>query len=254
MALYCNTAGQGSDLVLLHGWGMNSAVWQELLPWLQGNYRLHCIDLPGHGASPEVRGPEVLEAWLDALDSVLPEQFHLCGWSLGGVLGLAVRKRWPQRVKRLVLLTASPKFLQSQNWPGLTAAQLDQFADGLAGGVAATLSQFIALQFLGAVDSRPLQRQLRQALNAQGTASEQGLRQGLQLLRQLDLRDACSDCAVLLGGRDKLVPATVKKAMQALGDSPVIALWPEAAHAPHLLAPARVAEFIDTYIKETESA
>ncbi len=254
MALYCNTTGQGEDLVLLHGWGMNSAVWQAMLPVLQKRYTVYCIDLPGHGASAGVVGEDVLETWLDALERVLPKQFYLCGWSLGGLLGLAVRKRWPQRVRGLMLLAAAPKFLHSQDWPALPAAQLQQFADGLQNDVAATLRQFIALQFLGTADSRLIQRQLHQALSAQGVATEQGLRQGLQLLRQLDLRDNFSDCAVLLGGRDKLVPPVLGQAMQLLSNSVVVEFWPHAAHAPHLLEPARVAKFIYTYIKESKPA
>ncbi|MCP5077676.1 MAG: alpha/beta fold hydrolase, partial [Psychromonas sp.] len=46
--------GQGKDLVLLHGWGVNSAVWQPVVELLGKHFRLHLIDLPGFGESKAV--------------------------------------------------------------------------------------------------------------------------------------------------------------------------------------------------------
>ena len=52
MTLHVEVSGSGPDLVLLHGWGMNAAVWGEVATALAQHFRLHCVDLPGHGASP----------------------------------------------------------------------------------------------------------------------------------------------------------------------------------------------------------
>ena len=49
--LHWQTEGQGSDLLLIHGWGMNGAVWQQLVPALSQHYRVHVVDLPGYGHS-----------------------------------------------------------------------------------------------------------------------------------------------------------------------------------------------------------
>lgn len=244
MSLYCSVQGEGENLVLLHGWGMNSAVWQGLLPHVQGRYRTHCIDLPGHGASGDAEAG--LAAWLNALDAVLPEQFYLCGWSLGGMLALALQQRWPQRVQGVAMLAASPRFLASEGWSALPASQLEVFAQGLKQDAESTLRQFIALQFLGTADSRAVQRELWRALQEQGLASQRGLQQGLQLLQRLDLRDnyAGMTCATLLGGRDKLVPPALQLSMQALAPRSCVELWADSGHAPHLTQPAEVAQFI----------
>ena len=50
--MHVKVAGQGPDLVLLHGWGMNADVWDELAPELARQFRVHCVDAPGHGLSP----------------------------------------------------------------------------------------------------------------------------------------------------------------------------------------------------------
>ncbi|EAZ74640.1 carboxylesterase BioH [Vibrio cholerae NCTC 8457] len=53
MALYWQVSGQGQDLVLVHGWGMNGAVWQQTAQALSDHFRVHVVDLPGYGHSAE---------------------------------------------------------------------------------------------------------------------------------------------------------------------------------------------------------
>ena len=53
--------GRGPPLVLLHGWAMHSGLWAPLLPRLAERYRVHPVDLPGHGHSAPV-APYTLDA------------------------------------------------------------------------------------------------------------------------------------------------------------------------------------------------
>ena len=50
-ALHVEATGQGPPLVLLHGWAMHSEMWGPLLPRLARRFRVHAVDLPGHGLS-----------------------------------------------------------------------------------------------------------------------------------------------------------------------------------------------------------
>ena len=50
-ALHFEVRGRGRDLVLLHGWGLNLRVWDELAGALARRFRVIAIDLPGHGKS-----------------------------------------------------------------------------------------------------------------------------------------------------------------------------------------------------------
>jgi hypothetical protein len=54
MSLHVDRSGTGPDLVLLHGWGLHSGAWTEVLPALAARARVHAIDLPGHGRSAGV--------------------------------------------------------------------------------------------------------------------------------------------------------------------------------------------------------
>ena len=69
MSLHVTTIGQGPWLVLLHGWALNSHVWDDVVPRLASEFTVVCVDLPGHGASEWQ--PRIND--LDSLaESVLP--------------------------------------------------------------------------------------------------------------------------------------------------------------------------------------
>jgi pimeloyl-[acyl-carrier protein] methyl ester esterase len=44
--LYSNTQGIGADLVLLHGWGFNSALFSHLVDAYKNQYRITLIMAP----------------------------------------------------------------------------------------------------------------------------------------------------------------------------------------------------------------
>ena len=54
--------GDGPDLVLIHGWAMHGGIFAPLLDALAARFRVHLVDLPGHGCSRD-------EARFDVADS-----------------------------------------------------------------------------------------------------------------------------------------------------------------------------------------
>lgn len=104
-------AGAGAPVVLLHGLSGSHRWWRYTLPALSREYRVHVPELIGFGGSrpavvqPEIRRmAELLVAWLDAL---AVERAHLIGHSMGGQISIHVAARWPDRVERLVLVSAA---------------------------------------------------------------------------------------------------------------------------------------------------
>ncbi|WP_205352098.1 alpha/beta fold hydrolase, partial [Vibrio cholerae] len=85
MALYWQVSGQGQDLVLVHGWGMNGAVWQQTAQALSDHFRVHVVDLPGYGHSTEQHAAS-LEEIAQALLENAPRNAIWVGWSLGGLV------------------------------------------------------------------------------------------------------------------------------------------------------------------------
>ena len=103
------STGAGPDIVLLHGVSLTGAAWAPLLPALAG-YRVHLVDLPGHGlSSPTTYRPGAVresavafvEEMLDALD--LPAA-PVIGHSLGGMFALWYASERPERIASLVAI------------------------------------------------------------------------------------------------------------------------------------------------------
>jgi pimeloyl-[acyl-carrier protein] methyl ester esterase len=69
--IHVETFGQGKPIVLVHGWAMHSGIWREFAKQLAQNYRVTCIDLPGHGRS-EAIDPFTLERVSDEVVKIIP--------------------------------------------------------------------------------------------------------------------------------------------------------------------------------------
>ena len=91
--LYYEDQGQGTPLVLVHGWTCSSKIWQKNVPELAKSFRVVTMDLRGHGNSAKslsghhvthyARDVRALLEQLDLKDAVL------LGWSLGGPVALS---------------------------------------------------------------------------------------------------------------------------------------------------------------------
>jgi pimeloyl-[acyl-carrier protein] methyl ester esterase len=241
VSLYRQTRGVGRPLVLLHGWGMNAAVWAPLLGGLGEHYQVTAVELPGHGASAPADTAD-LSAWARACLAAAPSQAHWIGWSLGGQVALRAALAEPERVTGLTLLASTPRFVQADDWDcAMPRAVFDQFAGALSADPAATLLRFLGLQVKGAEGARETLRQLRDELGQRPPASLAGLEQGLALLARTDLRAelAALRCPThwLFGARDTLVPARVGEAVRRLLPDAVVDVVDGAGHAPLLSHP-----------------
>ncbi len=144
MAPSVEIAGSGPDLVLLHGWGLSSSVWQPVRERLAAHYTLHLVDLPGHGRSRSVSLAS-LAGLVAAIARLVPAKAMLCGWSLGGLVAQSIAATQP--VRRLVLVSSTPSFLARDGWPdGMQPGTLADFAGDLARDWRVTLARFLQAQ------------------------------------------------------------------------------------------------------------
>ncbi len=236
------------DLVLVHGWGMHSGVFAPWLGYLETHWRVHLVDLPGHGDNRDMplagTAPEAA-AQLAGLTGHLPRATWL-GWSLGGVLALQMALQQPQRMERLVMLCASPCFVRRPHWPeGMDAAVLEQFGRELQQDAGKTLQRFMALEVLGCANERSLLRTLKALVENHQEPEPSVLQAGLSLLLATDLTSRLpalnTPSLWLAGRRDRLVmPAAVRRsAVLSGGDYCQLA---GAGHAPFLTHGALVAQ------------
>ncbi len=103
------STGAGPSIVLLHGISLAGAAWLPLHPALTG-YRLHLVDLPGHGlSSPVTYRPgavrESTNSLLDGLfDALNLPAAPVIGHSLGAMFALWYASQRPERIASLITI------------------------------------------------------------------------------------------------------------------------------------------------------
>ncbi|MFJ7566124.1 alpha/beta fold hydrolase [Herminiimonas sp. NPDC097707] len=228
-----------NPLHLWHGWGMHPMVWSGLCAELaQHDIATQTPALPGYAQSEAV-APYSLDALVDAMLPATSTPLVLCGWSLGALLALHAARRHPQRVARLILIGATPSFVQRADWPhGMPPAVLDEFIAAVAHDPTAALKRFMALSNQNDVHARSMARTLAQILSATALPSAATLTAGLSLLRDSDLRAGIADITqpvlLLHGARDPLMPVAAAQWLADALPQAQLEILPEAAHTPFL--------------------
>lgn len=109
--------GDGSPVVLLHGFGGSMWQWEYQQRDLSSRYRLLTPDLLGSGLSdkPDISyGPdEMVEYFRGFLDALHIERATLIGNSMGAGLATAFALTYPDRVDRLVLIGGLPPDIET---------------------------------------------------------------------------------------------------------------------------------------------
>lgn len=105
--------GAGEPVLFIHGMLGTGPYWGPLLRQMSG-FRCLLLDRPGYGLSSALdwsahhMGATTADVLVAALDALEVPQAHVVGGSIGGVLGLHLAKRHPERVGRVVMLGGGP--------------------------------------------------------------------------------------------------------------------------------------------------
>ena len=84
--------GQGSPLILIHGWGMNASIWDGIEGELSKNNKLIIVNLPGMGGCENINNYS-MDSLVDELNLLIPINSIIIGWSLGGQLAIAYQRK-----------------------------------------------------------------------------------------------------------------------------------------------------------------
>jgi 3-oxoadipate enol-lactonase len=103
--------GEGPPLFMIHGIGASRHSWDGVVKHLRGRFRCISYDLRGHGKSPMTPVPFTLDDLVDDLEALRAElgiaRAHFIGHSLGGMIGPAYARRYPEHVETLGLLSTA---------------------------------------------------------------------------------------------------------------------------------------------------
>ena len=238
MSAHVEIIGQGQPLVMIHGWGLHSGVWQPLVKQLSKQYMLYLVDLPGHGNSRPIE-PYHLHALADEIAQVIPGVSDVLGWSLGGLVAQRIALNQPDRIRRLVLVSSTPCFVTKAGWDaGINPTDFEAFADNVNRDYKATMLQFLTLQCMQSKDRRATIKQLRQSFETRPTPTQSTLGRALNVLLDSDLRAEVATIRkptlLIHGDRDTLTPVQAAHWMMQHLPQGFLRVMAGAAHAPFL--------------------
>lgn len=246
--------GSGEKLSLLHGWGMNSAIFEPLVESLIDDMEIIRVDMPGHGQSQWRRGM-TFESQLDALAEVLPDS-NLLGWSMGGLFAIGLANRFPLRFPRLSLVCCNPCFVQQADWAcAVERLVFDEFSQSLIDNWQVTIKRFVGLQLHGSAQARELIRKITALLIQGGSPNPDALRWGLELLLHHDARAELATLKQpilsILGQRDTLVPNCQQQYLPLINPQIRVECLAHSAHAPFVSHTETVSELLREFIKSS---
>ena len=264
-------AGEGPDVVLIHGMINSSRHWEGVARRLARTHRVIAPDLIGHGEAATPRGDYSLGAHAagirDLLTTIGVERATIVGHSLGGGVAMQFFYQFPQRTERLVLISSgglghevSP-LLRGAALPGSALLLRLATRRRLVGALAAAGSRLRARGNASGV-------YLQSVARALSPLEEPGSRRGfLQTLRAvIDVqgqRVSASDRLYLLGEmptlivwgeRDRTIP--LQHGMRAAQSVPNCRFetLPRAAHFPNLEDPEGLAAILADFLATTAPA
>lgn len=237
--LYTESRGQGPSLVLLHGWGLNSGVFEPISHKLADHFRVTLIDLPGFGRNAtQMPDTYSLEELASIVGKHLPTKSILLGWSLGGLIAQKIAINGDQNLAALVLLASSPKFADDPEWKGIKSNVLALFESQLEQDFSKTLNRFLAIQALGSESAKQDIRKIKDQVQHYPIPDEYALRYGLGLLSDTDLRNQLAKIQVptyrLYGRLDSLVPHQIIDQVERLHPSEAVHVFAKASHGPFI--------------------
>jgi pimeloyl-ACP methyl ester carboxylesterase len=110
--IHFSDSGNGTSIVLLHGYLESSEVWNGFAEKLSSDFRVISIDLPGHGLSDvygEVHSMEFMATGIKELIEYLEiKKVFLTGHSLGGYVAMAFLELFPEHLLGYCLFHSQP--------------------------------------------------------------------------------------------------------------------------------------------------
>jgi 3-oxoadipate enol-lactonase len=233
-------------VVLSNSLGSDHRMWDAQVAGLSEHFRVARYDTRGHGRSPVPQGNYTIDDLTDdvvaLLDRLGVDRAHFVGLSLGGMTGLRLAAREPDRVDRLVVLCTAAHLPPAKGWTDRAATVR---ASGTAAVADAVVARWFTAAYLAGHDD------VREANVAMVAATpREGYAACCHAIAAMDQRETLSDIAaptLAIAGADD--PATPPPFLEEIADGVKdgrLLVVPDSAH----LANAQQPEAITTAIIE----
>lgn len=242
-------------LLCIHGFPLNSAMWEPQVEDLGSYVRVIAPDLRGHGRSDPTPGAYPMsllaEDCLGLLDYLgIEGPVVLCGLSMGGYVAFEFFRRYPERVAGLILAATRAEADSPEGQAARDAAIAKAQTEGVTAVAAAMLPKLLAPQ---TYDEDPELVEFVEEMMAD--TSLEGVVGALQGMKERPdstptLAEIDVPTLIIHGADDQLIPVAAAQAMQkAIAGSELVVI-PDAGHLPNL---EQIDQFSDAVIDFLET-
>jgi pimeloyl-[acyl-carrier protein] methyl ester esterase len=243
-ALWYEDVGTGSPIVLIHGWCMSSAIWKYQLEGLAASYRLLAPDLRGHGSSCEVTGDLNFDSFAndlaDLFDTLNISNGVLVGWSMGAQIALQSYAGLSDRLAALVLVSATPCFTASDDFPyGLAKNEAHGMRIKVERNTKRALAGFHTRLFgEGEIESHPAASEILHLLSTIPSPDTSAVLDALDALAHTDMRHILSSISIptliVNGGQDRVCLPEASDYLKEHISGAEQKYFPDCGHVPFL--------------------
>ncbi|MEZ5538657.1 MAG: malonyl-ACP O-methyltransferase BioC [Pseudomonadales bacterium] len=245
-------------IILLHGWGFSSRIWQPLLQALavRDCTQVFCLDLPGFGSAFHEHANSN-DAVLQYLVEQLPERCVLGGWSLGGMLATQLAAKHPERVAGLITLGSNLYFTADDGWPGMPRQDFQQFCQRFDNQPEKTWQRFLGLQTRGDADCERTNALINTLVDFQDCNAHTATKM-LKLLGEIDNRAIFSVLPMpslhVLGDADAITPAAIAPQLSVMNAQQTTVVLSHSSHAMPVSHAETIADHILQFLQQPSAA
>ena len=256
--------GEGPPLVFVHGLSGAWQNWLENLPHFARGHRIIALDLPGFGSSPmprwEITIPGYGRFLRDFCERIGVERCTLVGNSMGGFIATEVAVAEPERVEKLVLVSAAGiTWARARREPAAMIGRMVRAATPLTmrwqTGVGMLRPRARRMSWAGVVHHPDGMRRELLWENLVPALDSPGYLDAFVNLTGYDIRDRLGDIEdptlIVWGRNDRVVPVPAAFSYQRrIGDNARLEIFDETGHVPQLERPVRFNRLLDRFLAE----
>ena len=245
-------AGSGAPILLIHGVGMDAAIWQPQIVAMQDRFDVVAIDMLGHGASPLPPENAGLSDFADQairlLDHLGLDRVAVVGHSMGALVAQEIALRAPSRVGSLVCLNAvfrrPPELAQAVRE---RAAALGGPGDPSA--IAATIARWFGDPIPPALaDAAAMARSALESVDAEGYARTYRLFARADTAHADRLADLKAPALFMTGSEDRNSTPAMSAAMARLAPAGQCLVLSGEKHMMTIASPQKVTQCITAFL------
>jgi pimeloyl-[acyl-carrier protein] methyl ester esterase len=215
-------------IVFLPGLGFRSSIWDKI-KFAFINDEVLFLDFP-HFLNTDKKS---LEDITDYFSEKIPINSDIIAWSFSGLFAIDFCHRFPKKVRKLILISSTPRFLVSEQWPGISINSSKNF-DKIANEDLA----FFIRKLINNVRYPSKSHELKSYLYSHVITDPNYLIPYLQILFSEDLREKYQilhhPTLLILGKEDPIVPEKLWMAMEKLNKNLQTKIIEQSGHVSFL--------------------